>query len=746
MEIFYIGILFFLFLLAIMDLMVGVSNDAVNFLNSSIGCKAAKFKVIVTVAAIGVFIGAAFSNGMMDIARHGIMQPTHFSFNEVMCIFLAVMVTDVILLDLFNTLGMPTSTTVSMVFELLGGTFIIALVKMWNDPTDSLGIGNLLNTDKALSVILGIFLSVFIAFIVGTVIQFITRTIFTFNYRPRLKYLAGIFGGLAVTSILNFLLTKGLKNATFMTPEIHEWMGANSWLLLGGMFVVTATLMQILHWLKVDIMKIIVLLGTFSLAIAFAGNDLVNFIGVPLAGYSSFMDYITNGSGDPNSFMMSSLSESAKTPIYFLIGAGAIMVFALITSKKAHNVVKTELGLSKQNEGDEMFGSSAAARNIVRWTSQISNLLHKILPESWFKWLDKRFDTTQMDLEEGAVYDNIRASVNLVLSSLLIVLGTSYKLPLSTTYVTFIVAMGTSLSDRAWGRESAVFRITGMLSVIGGWFMTAAIAFTSCAIIAISMLFGGKVVMILFIALTIVLLIRSQISYSRKQKNQSSEDELFEQIIRSKDKNETLELLKAHSRKTNCDLLQYASEAYKRITDGLFEENLKMLKTESKNLINQSKEEKRIRRRELIGLRKTEESTALIKSTWFHLNNNCNKQLLYRLKGICDPSTEHIDNHFAPLCEEYKNEFIPLRDQVAEQLDKSEDLIRANDYREADALIAQGESLKDKLSNLRHEQEKRIQTTEDMRGALLYLNLLQETQELSDAARHQLRACKRFQQ
>ena len=449
METIYLCIIVFLFVLAVFDLIVGVSNDAVNFLNSAVGSKAASFKTILFIAGVGIFIGAALSNGMMDIARHGIYQPEHFYFAEIMCILLAVMLTDVVLLDVFNSMGMPTSTTVSLVFELLGGTFALSLIKVRN--SDTLTLGDLINTDKALSVIMAIFVSVAIAFFFGMLVQWIARVVFTFNYTKKMKYSIALFGGIAATSIIYFMLIKGLKDSTFMTPENKHWIQENTVMLIAGLMVFFTILMQILHWCKVNIFKVVVLMGTFALALAFAGNDLVNFIGVPLAGYSSFIDYTTNGAGDANGFLMTSLLGPAKTPWYFLVGAGAIMVFALCTSKKAHAVIKTSVDLSRQDEGEENFGSTPIARTMVRISMNLANGITRMMPESSKQWIGNRFRKDEAIIADGAAFDLVRASVNLVLAGLLIALGTSLKLPLSTTYVTFMVAMGTSLADRAWG-------------------------------------------------------------------------------------------------------------------------------------------------------------------------------------------------------------------------------------------------------------------------------------------------------
>ena len=503
METFYLLLVIFLFLLAIVDLSVGVSNDAVNFLNSAIGSKAASFKVILVIAALGVFLGASLSNGMMDIARHGIYQPQHFYFSEIMCILAAVMLTDVVLLDIFNSLGMPTSTTVSMVFELVGGTVAISLIKI-ADSDGLLQLGDLLNTEKAFTVILGIFLSVAIAFFFGTIVQYISRLIFTFNYQKNSKYFIGLFGGIAATSILYFMLIKGLKDSSFMNAElkaqIHDYTG----MIVGCSLIGFTILMQVLYWLKVNVFKVVILMGTFALALAFAGNDLVNFIGVPLAGYSSYMDLMAqNGTTTTDTFLMTSLQESAHTPWYFLIGSGVIMVVSLATSKKAQNVVKTSLDLSRQSEGEESFGTSPVARVLVRRSTSIANTILQVIPTPVKQWVDSRFNQQEMIMEDQASFDLVRASVNVVLSGLLIAVGTSLKLPLSTTYVAFMVAMGSSLADRAWGRESAVYRITGVLSVIGGWFITAGAAFTICFLVALLIYAGGIPALVCMIGLAV---------------------------------------------------------------------------------------------------------------------------------------------------------------------------------------------------------------------------------------------------
>ena len=747
METVYLGIVIFLFMLAVFDLLVGVSNDAVNFMNSAVGAKVAKFKTIILVAAIGVFAGAIMSNGMMDIARHGIFNPVNFSFYDIMCILLAVMVTDVVLLDIFNTLGLPTSTTVSMVFELLGGTFILAIIRIVGDETGLLSLGDMMNTEKALSVILGIFLSVAVAFITGTFVQYVSRLIFSFNYKKHLSWTIGVFGGISVTSLAYFTLIKGLKSAPFMTAESMAWINDNTLSLVLGCFVFFTLLMQILHWCKVNVFRIIVLLGTFSLALAFAGNDLVNFIGVPLAGFSAYTDYVANSGGAGiHDFMMTSLSSSAHTPIIFLFASGIVMVYALATSKKAKNVIKTSVDLARQEEGNEMFGSSALARTIVRRATNINDFLKQVIPANVRQWINSRFNKDEVILADGAAFDMVRASVNLVLSGLLIIIGTTMKLPLSTTYVTFIVAMGSSLADRAWGRESAVYRITGMLSVIGGWFITAFVAFIICAFVTIIMFYTSFVGMFAFIAIAVFLLIRSNIRYAKKEKSEK-QDDVFTTMIRSKDKNEILTLLRIHVKETLSSYLRYTEETYTQITDGFMNEDLKLLRKAESKTDDQRKMLKKRRRKEILGLRRIPIAIAIEKNTWFHLGSNSCEQMLYCLKRILDPCKEHVDNNFNPIQKNCIDEFLPVRQELCTLMERTCKAIDSNDYTDADDILKKGDDLKNKISFLRKEQMNRMQESANatLKASLVYLNILQETQELVSIWRHLLRASRFFQ-
>lgn len=743
METIYFGFVVFLFVLAVFDLMVGVSNDAVNFLQSAIGAKVAKFKTILTIAAIGIFAGAAMSNGMMEVARNGVFHPSFFSFQDVMFIFLAVMASDIVLLDIFNTLGMPTSTTVSMVFELLGGTFALALMKVAGDP--SLHVADLMNTSKALTMIMAIFVSVAIAFVVGAFVQYISRTLFTFVYKNNsLKWKIGIFGGLAFTAIIYFMLIKGLGNVSFISDAAHEWINTHSWTICGICFVVTAVLSQVLFALKVNVFKILVLTGTFALAMAFAGNDLVNFIGVPLAGYSSFQDYSANVGGDAAGYMMDSLNGPAHTPVLFLIAAGLIMVISLATSKKAFNVVKTSVDLARQDAGDEMFGSSKMARVLVRFSTNTASALSELVPNGVKRWFAKRFDNENVVLPQGAAFDEIRATVNLVVSSLLIALGTSLTLPLSTTYVTFMVAMGSSLADKAWGRESAVFRITGVISVIGGWFITAGAAFILCFLVALAMSLGGLTMASILIALSIVLLVRSNIKYKKKQAEEKG-DVVFNQMITSEDNAETLRLLTQHIRQGQSRFLDFVNVNYLNVTEGFISEDLSRLQKAESAMRKERQELKQRRRKEMLGLRRIDPGVAIEKSTWFHLGVNSCEDMLYSLRRICDPCEEHIDNSFVPLEKDRIKEFLPLRDTLLYLLKRAVVVISTENYTDSDKLREQCEEFKSCLSSTRQGQIERMQTSkENITVSYVYLNLLQETHEIASSLQHLLRASKHF--
>lgn len=744
METIYIVIVAFLLILAVFDLFVGVSNDAVNFLQSAIGAKAARFRTVLIVASVGVAVGAMMSAGMMDVARHGIMHPVNYSFHEVMVVFLAVMVTDVIILDVFNTLGLPTSTTVSLVFELLGGTFILALVKMAGDPT--LALSDLLNSDKALSVIVAIFVSVAIAFVCGVLVQWLSRIIFTFRTKNH-KVAESVFGGISFAILAYFVFIKGLSKSPLFAADAKAWIDANTTMLLGVVFAAATLLSYLLLLMRVSVFRLVVLMGTFALAMAFAGNDLVNFIGVPLAGLSSYQDWASHGAGNVDTFMMGSLMESAKSPFLYLMIAGGIMIFAMATSKKAQNVVKTSVDLSRQDESDEMFGTSRAARSIVRATQECGQFLVRYLPKGMMQRIDSRFNKEEVVLKDGAAFDMVRAAVNLVLASVLIVIGTNFKLPLSTTYVTFMVAMGTSLADRAWSRESAVFRVTGVLSVIGGWFVTAGVAFATCALVCLTIYFGGFIAMFAFMALAVFLLIRSNIQYARKAKKASPKDASFKLMMRSRDPEIVWDVLCKHVSRTQSGTCEFALDQYNDIVESFSDQSLRGLRRVHRALNDKLDELTKIRRREFLALRRSPSQISLERNTWFHLGFNSNQQYIYCLKRMLDPAKEHVDNNFTPLPQSYRDEFEPMRQRINDLMKTTAQMLdtrRFDRYRET---MLEADSCKNTLSVYRKRHIDRMQrstNSAEYKVSLIYLNILQESQELLSIMRHQLRAGKKL--
>lgn len=746
METIYLCIVVFLLCLAVFDLFVGVSNDAVNFLQSAVGARVAKFRTVLIIASVGVLLGAVLSTGMMDVARHGIMLPNHFSFHEVMTIFLAVMVTDIIVLDMFNTLGMPTSTTVSLVFELLGGTFLLATLKVIGDST--LGYGDLLNSDKALSVIIAIFVSVAISFVVGVLVMWISRMVFTFNYVKHSRYTIAIFGGIAITALSYFIFLKGMGASPYIPESLRLYIDEHTNLLLLYIFIGATILVEILHLMKVNIFKLTVLMGTFALAMSFAGNDLVNFIGVPLAGLDSWNDFKANANGaGVDEFTMQSLMESAKTPPVYLLIAGVVMIVSMVTSKKAHNVIKTSVDLSRQDEGDEMFGSSRAARAIVRLVQNIVEFFGRVLPAGLLRWLDSRFNTQELELQDDkAAFDVVRAAVNLVIASMLITFGTNHGLPLSTTYVTFMVAMGTSLADKAWSRESAVFRVTGVLSVIGGWFMTAGVAFISCALVCLCMWYGGVVVQIAFIGLVVFLLWRSNRQYKNKAAKAQQEDDSFRLMMRTRDPELVWEMLRSHVRDTQSHVCRYAMEQYGRIVEGFAKQEVRTLRSIDKGMKKELEMVKKCRRQEILGLKRCLAELAIERNTWFHVGINSDQQFIYTLRRMLSPIKEHVDNNFNPIPQEYLNEYEPVRRTVNELMSQTIGQIETGNYGEYREVLAEADTCKDELSAIRKQHLNRMQK----RGAgtlkvdMVYLNLLQETQQLLSVMRHQLRSAKKF--
>lgn len=749
METFYLILIIFLFILAVFDLSVGVSNDAANFLNSAIGSKTASFRVIMVIAAVGIFVGASLSNGMMDVARNGIFQPQHFFFSEIMCILLAVMLTDVVLLDVFNSLGMPTSTTVSLVFELLGGTVALSMMKIINS-NGALQLGDLVNTDKAFTVILAIFLSVAIAFFFGAIVQYISRIIFTFNYKKHSKYFIGLFGGLAATAIIYFMLIKGLKGSPFMEGPLKDLIYNDTSLIIWGSLIFFTILMQCLHWLKVNVFKIVILMGTFALALAFAGNDLVNFIGVPLVGYSSYVDLMAQGgTTTPDTFLMNSLLGPAKTPWYFLVGSGLVMVIALATSKKAQNVVKTSVDLARQSEGNENFGTSPVARVLVRTCNTMGSSILSVVPPRMKDWIDSRFNNDEVILENKASFDLVRASVNVVLSGLLIAVGTSLKLPLSTTYVAFMVAMGSSLADRAWGRESAVYRITGVLSVIGGWFITAGAAFTVCFLAALLIYVGGIAAMVGVVCLAAYMLIHNQLMYKRKQKKEAMREAVSTTVSKLRettDKREALSLFREHSREELCKVLHFAADTFNRSVHGFMDENLKELRRALIAIEEEKTYLKQVKRVGTLGVTQLEHNIAIDKGLYYYQGNDFASEIVFSIRRMTEPNKEHVDNNFSPLSDVQKKDFGKMTEQIVSFLNRGSAMIEKNDYHRMDDMIAESVELTNKLTMLKKEELKRIQgQSGSTKVSMVYLNMVQEAQNVVSFTANLLKVSRKFQ-
>jgi len=542
------------------------------------------------------------------------------------------------------------------------------------------------------------------------------------------------------------MVIKGLKDSSFMTPENKQWVQENTMMLVSCFFVISTILMQILHWLKVNVFKVVVLLGTFALALAFAGNDLVNFIGVPLAGYSSFIDYTANGTSvGPDGFLMTSLMGSAKTPWYFLIGAGAVMVYALCTSKKAHAVIKTSVDLSRQDEGEENFGSTPIARTLVRFSLTLANGISRITPPSAKRWIDTRFRKDEAIIADGAAFDLVRASVNLVLAGLLIAVGTSLKLPLSTTYVTFMVAMGTSLADRAWGRDSAVYRITGVLSVIGGWFITAGAAFTICFFVAMVIHFGGSIAIIALIGLAAFTLIRSQLMYKKKKEKEKG-NETLKQLMQATSSHEALELMRKHTREELSKVLEYAEQNFELTVTSFLHENLRGLRRAMGSTKFEKQLIKQMKRTGTVAMCKLDNHTVLEKGLYYYQGNDFASELVYSISRLCEPCLEHIDNNFNPLDAIQKGEFGDVAEDITYLIQQCRQKLEGNNYSNLEEDLHRANDLNSQLSHLKRQELQRIQSqTGSIKVSMVYLTMIQEAQNVVTYTINLMKVSRKFQ-
>ena len=730
----YIFFLVVLFLLAISDLMVGVANDAVNFLNSAIGSKVATRRVIMIVASIGIIIGALFSNGMMEVARKGLFLPQYFLFTEIILIFLAVMFTDILLLDFFNTFGLPTSTTVSLVFGLLGAGVGMAFLKVGDGATIVVDgvekiaqIGDFINSSKALTIIASILLSVVFSFIFGIVIQWISRLIFTFNIEKTIKYYGSIWGGVAISAITFFMLIKGVKDASFMTREMYASIKEHTFLIIGLSFVFWALVLQLLNWVfSVNPLKVVVLAGTFALAMAFAGNDLVNFIGVPLAGYESFKIFSANGGND---LLMGGLLGDIITPSYFLIGAGIIMLIVLWFSRKAQTVIETSLNLSRQEEGSERFGSSAFSRVLVRKVVNTGTFFSHVIPKSVVDKIGKRFDTTGLDERakkdpNPPMFDMVRASVNMMVAAILIAVGTSYKLPLSTTYVTFMVAMSTSLVDGAWGRDSAVYRITGVFTVIGGWFITGLAAFSVAFLLSIFMGWAQLIGVICLVSFVIFSFYRSNIIHQKRENNQR---ETAEEVEETRSMDTLFEKCNNGIVKT----MNTVNDLYTETIHRLIKEDHKELKKQLK-ISTQLEEKLNNKRNKLYQAIPSLPATESVEATHYYiLTLDYLKEIAHCTTFLVDPVYNHVDNNHKPLIESQAEELT----KMAESVDKFMKLVLGsieNNSQENLNLIT-GEHLKiiEMIKESRKNLIKTIKRKEvGTKTSMLVLSILSETRNI----------------
>jgi len=726
MEKYYIFIVGVLFVLAISDLIVGVSNDAVNFLNSAIGSKVASIRLILIIATLGIVVGATFSSGMMEVARKGIFNPGEFFFRDLMIVFMAVMLTDIILLDLFNTYGLPTSTTVSIVFELLGAAVGIAIVKLIADPEGAHTLGTYINSSKALAIISGILLSIVIAFTGGALIMYLTRLIFSFNYQRNMKYFGSLWGGIAVTAITYFMLIKGAKGASFMSDSVTEWIMSNTGILLLYSFIGWTLVLQLLIWLfRINIPKIIVLVGTFSLAMAFAGNDLINFIGVPLAGFESFKEWMVSGSS-PDALPMIALTETIKTPTIFLLIAGLVMALALWFSKKSRTVSQTEINLARQDEGTETFKSLGLARSLVRLSNQITEGFNKIVPVKAKNWFNSRFDTNHIhkkDKRHDASFDQLRASINMVVASILIAFATSLKLPLSTTYVTFMVAMGTSLSDRAWGRESAVYRISGVMIVITGWFFTAMAAFTSSFFMALFINWAGLIGILVIIALILFVLFSSYRTHRNRIKKANDEEAEMEAT-------ENEDTIIDITRDILVKQFLSVSSLYDKTIISFLNERLRSLRNLKKEIKHFDISAKLKKDNVHKFIRQLDDSRIDAGPYYVQIHDYL-RESAHSLSYVFNPAYRHVDNNHQPLNSDQQEDLKTLSQELSEYLNFLVAILKSNHFDNIRQSFDKQAILIDSIDLIRKKQIKRIKKgASGTKATILYLDLLTETKNL----------------
>ncbi len=705
--------------LAVLDLIVGVSNDAVNFLNSALGCNVAKRWIILSVAAVGIMLGVITSNGMMEVARNGVFHPGMFTFEEIMVLFVGIMLTDVIVLNTFNSLGLPTSTTVSLVFELLGSSLAVACYKIWNSPDMTFAnIAEFINAGKAMVIISGILSSVVIAFTVGAVLMYISRIIFSFKYAKSLRRYGAVWCGISIVGIVYFAIFKGMKSSGLITPEFYSLINDNIYISLFVIWVAASLLLWVMQRLGINIMKFTILSGTFALALAFAGNDLVNFIGVPIAGFDSYS--LAMDSGDM-SMKMSQLAEPAHVNIWFLVLSGVIMSVTLFLSKDAMKVAETQINLSSQNSEDERFGSNRFSRALVSLAINLNKAYNSVIPKRVQEKINSRFVPDETAANDSA-YDYIRAIVNLTAAASLICLGTSLKLPLSTTYVIFMVSMGSSLADRAWGRDSAVYRITGVMVVIMGWFVTAIAGISISFVVGLILSWGGWIALAVLCVLCGYILCHNLIF--KKKDNKEERQTLL--ITENADDSDALYTCTQEV----CTTMESISGIYNHMLVALFTENRRLLKEtmiQSEELYHQANDRKYQIFQTLKRLQDQKVETGHFYIQVVDYLTEVTKALLHCTR----PAFEHIDNHHRGFTQEQIYDLKLVNDGVDNIFNKVNEMLRDKDFSDLDEVLVMRDNLFTVIADAIKHQIKRLKEEQtSTKASMLYLNILNETKTM----------------
>ncbi len=730
----YLFMLIALVILAIIDLIVGVSNDAVNFLNSAIGSKVISIRNIMIIASLGVLLGAVTSSGMMEVARKGIFNPGAFYFNEIMFIFMAVMITDILLLDVFNTLGMPTSTTVSIVFELLGAAVAMALIKIANlDDETIVQLGKYINTTTALFIIFGILLSVIVAFTVGALVQFLSRLLYSFHIEKRKSYIHALFGGIAITAITYFIVIKGLKGTPYYKGDIKPYFEGKTFQILIYGFVAWTLISQLMVSIfKVNILKFIIVIGTFSLALAFSGNDLVNFIGVPMAALNSYQKWVGSGSPDPTTFEMGFLAAKVESNTLLLLLAGSIMVVTLWFSKKAKTVIETGINLSRQDEAQEKFQANGISRAVVRAAISFNKVITKVLPKSTLQYIDAKFQRPVIELPKDKTYelpafDSVRASVNLFVAGILISVGTSMHLPLSTTYVTFMVAMGTSLADRAWGRESAVYRVAGVFNVIGGWFLTAISAFIVSGIFAYLIYKGGIIAVVILLALVFFLIVKNTLKFKKKSKE--LQDKQFRKRAELLTVNEVMDESSNHI----SEVVKRVSKLYNNVVTDLASHDLNKLSKTDKHVRKLNVEINELQN-DVFSFIKSLDDSSVKASRFYILVLGYLQDIVQSIEFISTTSYNHVNNNHKNLKQPQIDDLALINKELRTLLKNIEQDFESNTFTNIQDILDAKHSLANNVSDLLDKQVARIRSEESSkRNTALYFGILLETKDLIEA-------------